>query len=74
MAARIKQDVESAVSRETYTEALEYLLSMKSETDAFFDHVIVNSDNIEVKKNRLSVCHMEFKVELETDWPGKSAK
>ena len=58
MAARIKQDVESAVSRETYTEALEYLLSMKSETDAFFDHVIVNSDNIEVKKNRLGVCQL----------------
>ena len=58
MAARIKQDVERAVSRETYTEALEYLLSMKAKTDAFFDHVIVNSDDIEVRENRLGVCQL----------------
>jgi len=58
MAARVNKDVGNAVSRETYTEALEYLLSMKTQTDAFFDHVIVNSDDIEIKKNRLGICQL----------------
>ena len=58
MAARVNKDVRNAVSRETYTEALEYLLSMKTQTDAFFDHVIVNSDDIEIKKNRLGICQL----------------
>ena len=57
-AARINEDVKSAVSRETYTEALEYLLSMKTETDAFFDNVMVNSENTEIKKNRLGICRL----------------
>ena len=57
-AARIYQDVERAISRETYNEALRYLLNMKPETDAFFDHVMVNSENSEVKKNRLGICQL----------------
>ncbi|MBE58768.1 MAG: glycine--tRNA ligase subunit beta [Gammaproteobacteria bacterium] len=57
-AARIYQDVGSAVSRETYTEALGYLLSMKPKTDAFFDHVMVNSENTEIRKNRLGICQL----------------
>ena len=31
---------------------------MKTETDAFFDHVIVNSENTEIKKNRLGICRL----------------
>ena len=57
-AARIYQNVESAVSHETYTEALEYLLSMKPKTDAFFDNVMVNSENTEIRKNRLGICQL----------------
>ena len=58
IATRINRDVQNAVSRETYAEALKYLLSMKPETDKFFDHVMVNCENTEIKKNRLGICHL----------------
>jgi glycyl-tRNA synthetase beta chain len=58
IATRTNRDVENAVSRETYTEALKYLLNMKPETDSFFDNVMVNCENTEIKRNRLGVCQL----------------
>ena len=57
-ATKVYQDVERAVSRETYTEALQYLLEMKLKTDAFFDHVMVNCETPKIKKNRLAICQL----------------
>jgi glycyl-tRNA synthetase beta chain len=54
----VSAEVTENVSRETFTEALSSLLSMKASTDAFFDNVMVNADDDAVRANRLALCRM----------------
>lgn len=58
IATRVSHIVDSAVSRETYDEAMESLLSMKPETDAFFDNVMIHCDQEAVRANRLGLCQL----------------
>jgi len=54
----VSAEVTENVSRETFSEALSSLLSMKASTDAFFDNVMVNADDHAVRANRLALCRM----------------
>lgn len=58
LATRVSDIVDLAVSRETYDEAMESLLSMKPATDAFFDNVMIHCDREAVRSNRLRLCHL----------------
>ena len=54
----VSAEVTEYVSRETFSEALSSLLSMKASTDAFFENVMVNADDDSVRANRLALCRM----------------
>jgi len=54
----VSAEVTEYVSRETFSEALSSLLSMKASTDAFFENVMVNTDDDAVRANRLALCRM----------------
>lgn len=54
----VSAEVTEYVSRETFSEALSSLLSMKASTDAFFENVMVNADDDAVRANRLALCRM----------------
>ena len=43
---------------ESYEETLKILAEAKSTTDNFFDNVIVNDENSDIKKNRLKLLQM----------------
>ena len=58
LATRVGDSVDLAVSRETYGEAMESLLSMKPATDAFFDNVMIHCDQEAVRINRLRLCQL----------------
>jgi len=58
LATRVSDSVDLAVSRETYGEAMESLLSMKPATDAFFDNVMIHCDQEAVRINRLRLCQL----------------
>ena len=58
LATRVGDSVDLAVSRETYGEAMESLLSMKPATDAFFDNVMIHCDQETVRINRLRLCQL----------------
>ncbi len=54
----VSDQVREAVSRETFSEAISQLLSMKPATDAFFENVMVNAKDTAVRSNRLELCRM----------------
>jgi glycyl-tRNA synthetase beta chain len=54
----MSDQVREAVSRETFSEAISQLLSMKPATDAFFKNVMVNTEDTAVRSNRLELCRM----------------
>jgi glycyl-tRNA synthetase beta chain len=54
----VSHQVREAVSRETFSEAISQLLSMKPATDAFFENVMVNAEDTAVRSNRLELCRM----------------
>jgi glycyl-tRNA synthetase beta chain len=54
----VSDQVREAVSRETFSEAISQLLSMKPATDAFFENVMVNAEDTAVRSNRLELCRM----------------
>jgi glycyl-tRNA synthetase beta chain len=54
----VSSQVKEAVSRETFSEAVSSLMSMKPATDAFFENVMVNADDKAVRSNRLELCRM----------------
>jgi glycyl-tRNA synthetase beta chain len=54
----VSSQVREAVSRETFSEAISELLSMKPATDSFFENVMVNADDARVRSNRLELCRM----------------
>ncbi len=53
-----------SVKYETYEENLDALFGLKSDIDAFFDNVMVNADNVNVKTNRqnlIAQIYMAFR-------------
>ena len=47
---------------ESYEETLKVLAEAKPTTDSFFDNVIVNDENSDIKKNRLELLQMFCKT------------
>ena len=54
----IRKYFSSTKKQESYEETLKILAEAKSTTDNFFDNVIVNDENIDIKKNRLELLQM----------------
>ena len=48
--------------RESYDQTLKILAEAKPTTDNFFDNVIVNDENSDIKKNRLELLQMFCKT------------
>ena len=48
--------------QESYDETLKVLAEAKTTTDNFFDNVIVNDENLDIKKNRLELLQMFCKT------------
>ena len=51
----LRQHVERLVTARQYGEALARLASLRSAVDAFFDHVLVMTDDVRVRGNRLAL-------------------
>ena len=58
----IRQYFSSTRKRESYEKTLKILAEAKSTTDNFFDNVIVNDENSDIKKNRLELLQMLCKT------------
>ena len=58
----IRQYFSSSKKLESYDETLKVLAEAKSTTDNFFDNVIVNDENSDIKKNRLELLQMFCKT------------
>tara|TARA_B100001123_G_scaffold246587_1_gene275563 strand:- start:776 stop:2842 length:2067 start_codon:yes stop_codon:yes gene_type:complete len=58
----IRQYFLSTKKRESYEETLKILAEAKPTTDNFFDNVIVNDENSDIKKNRLELLQMFCKT------------
>ena len=58
----IRQYFSNTKKRESYEETLKILADAKPATDNFFDNVIVNDDNSDIKKNRLELLQMFCKT------------
>ena len=58
----IRQYFSTTKKRESYEETLKILAEAKSTTDNFFDNVIVNDENSDIKKNRLELLQMFCKT------------
>ena len=54
----IRQYFLSTKKHENYEETLKKLSDAKPATDNFFDNVIVNDKNLDIKKNRLELLKM----------------
>ena len=57
-----RQYFSSRKRHESYDETLKILAGAKSTTDNFFDNVIVNDENSDIKKNRLELLQMFCKT------------
>ena len=58
----IREYFSSTKSRESYDETLKILANAKLVTDNFFNNVIVNDENSDIKKNRLELLKMFCKT------------
>tara|TARA_B100000029_G_scaffold425582_1_gene434050 strand:- start:172 stop:2238 length:2067 start_codon:yes stop_codon:yes gene_type:complete len=58
----IRQYFSNTKKKEVYEETLKILAEAKSTTDNFFDNVIVNDQNSDIKKNRLELLQMFCKT------------
>jgi len=58
----IRKYFSSTKKRESYDETLKILAEAKLTTDNFFDNVIVNDKNLDIKKNRLELLQMFCKT------------
>jgi len=54
----VRKYFSSVIKNENYEKTLEILSSAKKTTDNFFDNVVVNDENKNVKKNRLELLEM----------------
>ncbi len=59
----VKQDTVAAINVENFAGAMRALAELRAPVDAFFDHVTVNTDDPEVRKNRL---HMLSEIRATT--------
>ena len=51
-----------SIKKGNYDETLKILAEAKPTTDNFFDNVIVNDENLDIKKNRLELLQMFCKT------------
>ena len=58
----IRKYFSSTKRQESYDETLKILAEAKPTTDNFFDNVIVNDENSDIKINRLKLLHMFCKT------------
>ncbi len=58
----IRQYFTSTKKNESYDETLKILAGAKVTTDNFFDNVIVNDENLDIKKNRLELLQLFCKT------------
>jgi glycyl-tRNA synthetase beta chain len=58
----IRQYFSSVRTSENYEETLKVLSNAKLTTDVFFENVIVNDENLDIKKNRLELLQMFCKT------------
>ena len=58
----IRQYFSSIKKYESYEETLKVLSAAKLTTDIFFENVIVNDENSDIKKNRLKLLQMFCKT------------
>ena len=58
----IRQYFSNTKKNENYEETLKILAAAKSSADIFFDNVIVNDKNLDIKKNRLELLQMFCKT------------
>ena len=58
----ILQYFSSTKKHESYDETLKVLSAAKPTTDVFFENVIVNDENLDIKKNRLELLQMFCKT------------
>ncbi len=58
----IREYFVNAKKRESYDETLKILSEAKLATDSFFDNVIVNDENSDIKKNRLELLQLFCKT------------
>jgi len=58
----IRKYFSSTKKQESYDETLKILAEAKPTTDNFFDNVIVNDENLNIKKNRLELLQMFCKT------------
>jgi len=58
----IRKYFSSTKRQESYDETLKILAEAKPTTDNFFDNVIVNDENLDIKKNRLKLLQMFCKT------------
>ena len=58
----IRQYFSNTKKQESYDETLKVLAEAKIITDNFFDNVIVNDENLDIKKNRLELLQMFCKT------------
>jgi len=58
----IRQYFSSIRKHESYDETLKVLSAAKPTTDVFFENVIVNDENLDIKKNRLELLQMFCKT------------
>ena len=58
----IRQYLSSIKKHESYDETLKVLSDAKPATDIFFENVIVNDENLDIKKNRLELLQMFCKT------------
>jgi len=58
----IRQYFSSIRKDESYDETLKVLSAAKPATDIFFENVIVNDENLDIKKNRLELLQMFCKT------------
>jgi Glycyl-tRNA synthetase, beta subunit len=57
--------VAADVSRETFDQALETIVSLKGPIDAFFEGVMVNADDAGLRENRYALLHEVRSVVLQ---------
>ena len=58
----IRQYFSNTKKSERYEETLKILAEAKPSTDNFFDNVIVNDENLDIRKNRLELLQMFCKT------------
>jgi glycyl-tRNA synthetase beta chain len=51
----VRDPIEKAIKSDNFEEAMTHLSTLREEVDAFFDKVTVNTDNAEVRSNRLKM-------------------